>query len=249
MKKFLFGAAAALAIVAPGAALAQSGYAEVGYASTDVGGNDIDTWQFGGAAAWGGNGSMGFQLDGAYGSHEYGGVGAEADTYNLTGHIFGRNDNHMVGAFVGFGNTEFGGAFDYGYWTLGVEGAYYMARTTLSGVVAYSDSDDLDAQMTSADAALTHFVTDNFSIGGGLGFGDIEGGSEFTSYGVGGEFQFTGAPISIYGGYNVTDFDGSDVDVLSIGARWNFGGSLFDRDRNGASLVRNAGFARIGAVL
>lgn len=248
MKKILFGAAAVLAIAVPGAALAQSGFAEVGYSSTDISSTDLDSWHVGGAAAWGGNGSLGFQLDGAFGSHEYSGGGPEADTFNLTGHIFGRNDNHMVGAFVGYGNTDFSG-FDYGYWTLGVEGALYMSRTTLDGVIAYSDSDDLDAQMTTVDVGLTHFVTDNFSIGGGVGFGDIEGGSEFTSYGIGGEFQFTGAPISIFGGYDVTDFDGSDVDVLSIGARWNFGGTLLERDRSGASLSRNNGFARLGAVL
>lgn len=248
MKKFLYGAAAALAIASPGAAMAQSGYVEAGYSSTEVGSGDIDTWQFGGATAWGGDGSIGFQIDGSYGMHEYSGGGPEVDTYNLAGHIFTRNESSMLGAFVGLGNTEFGSSFDYGYWNIGAEGAYYMARTTLSGAITYSDSSDLDAQISSIDLGLTHFATDNFSIGGALGYADIEG-DDLTSFGVNAEYQFSSSPISIYGGYTTADFSGVDADMFTIGARWNFGGSLFDRDRSGASLTRNAGFARIGAIL
>ncbi len=249
MKKFLLGAAAALAIAAPGVASAQqSGYVDLGYTSTDAsGGGDIDTWTFGGATAWGGNGSLGFQIDGQYGSHDAGAF--DADTYNLGGHIFTRSDGGLIGGFVNFGSADFGGAFDYDYWTIGGEGAIYMTRTTLNGVISYSDSEDLDAQITALDVGATHFVTDNFSFGGNFAIGDIEGGSEFWSAGLGTEFQFSSAPISLFGGYTHTDFDGTDVDALTVGVRYNWGGSLFERDRSGASLTRNAGFGRLGAIL
>lgn len=247
MKKFLLGAVAALAISAPGVASAQSGYLDLGYSSSDAGANDIDTWAVGGAYSWSGNGSLGFQLDGVVGQHEYD-VGAEADTYNLGAHLFTRNESHLFGGFVGIGSTEFGGPFDYDYYTVGLEGAYYMSRTTLNGVLSYSNSDDLNADATMLDLGATHFVTDNFSINGGVGFGELAD-NDVTTYGVGAEYQFTGVPISLYGGYNSSDYDGSEVDVFSLGVRWNFGGSLLDRDRSGASLTRNAGFGRLGAVL
>jgi len=249
MKKLLLGAAAALAMAAPGVASAQSGFVDLGYATTDIsGGPEADTLALGGAYAWGGNGSLGFQVDGVFGSHEFDG-GGDVDTYNLGGHLFHRNESHMFGGFVGFGNTDFGGGAEYDYWTGGLEGAYYMSRTTLNGVLSYSDAEDLNTNITALDLGATHFVTDNFSFGGNLGFGQIDGGSDFTAFGVGAEYQFASFPISLYGGYNTTDFDGTDVDVLSLGVRWNFGGTLLERDRNGASLARNAGFGRLGPVL
>jgi len=248
MKKYLLGAAAALAIVAPGVASAQSGYVDLGYSTTEIGPNDIETTALGGAYTWGGDGTIGFQVDGVVGMHEYDG-GPDVDTYNLGFHAFARNTGHLIGGFVNFGGTDFGGGFDYDYYTLGAEGALYMSRTTLNGTLSWSDSEDLDSSLTALDLGITHFVTDNFSIGGNVGFGEIDGGSDFTTLGVGGEYQFASFPISLYGGYSTTDFDGTDADTLSLRVRYNFGGTLFDRDRSGASLTRNAGFGRLGGIL
>jgi len=248
MKKYLLGAAAALAIVAPGVASAQSGYVDLGFASTDAGTSDIDTTQIGGAYAWGGNGTVGFQIDGLIGTHEYD-AGGDVDTYNLGGHVFVRDTGHLIGGFVNFGSADFGGVFDYDYYTLGAEGAIYMSRTTLNGTLSWSDSSDLDTSLTALDLGLTHFVTDNFSIGGNVGFGEIDGGSDFTGFGIGGEYQFASFPVSLYGGWNTTDYDGFEADTLSLGVRYNFGGTLFDRDRSGASQSRNGGFGRLGGIL
>lgn len=247
MKKYLLGAAAALAIVAPGVATAQSGYVDLGFTAADSDAGDIDTTQIGGAYAWGGNGTVGFQIDGVIGTHEYD-AGGEVDTYNLGGHAFVRNESHLIGGFVNFGNTDFG-PFDYGYYTLGAEGAIYMSRTTLNGALSWSDSEDLDTSLTALDVGLTHFVTDNFSINANAGLGEIDGGSDFTGFGLGGEYQFATFPVSLYGGWNTTDYDGFEVDALSLGVRYNFGGTLFDRDRSGASQSRNGGFGRLGGIL
>lgn len=248
MKKYLLGAAAALAFVAPGVASAQSGHIDLGYGTTDISGGDIDSTTLGGAYSWGGNGTVGFQVDGNLGWHEFDG-GGDVDTYNFGGHAFVRDTGHLIGGFVNFGNTDFGGGFDYDYWTIGAEGAIYMNRTTIDGALSWSDSEDLDTSLTALDLGLTHFVTDNFSLGANVGFGEIDGGSDFTTLGVGAEYQFAAMPISLYGGYSTTDFDGSDADTLSVGVRYNFGGTLFDRDRSGASLTRNGGFGRLGGVL
>lgn len=247
MKKLLLGAAAALAIAAPSVASAQSGYVDLGYGTTDIGNNDIDTWTIGGAYAWGGNGSLGVQLDGVIGNSEYDG-GPDVDTYNFGGHLFTRNDQYLFGGFASLGNTDFGGGFDYDYYTVGLEGAYYVDRNTFNAVLSYSDSDDLNADATALDLGATHFLTDNFSFGGTVGFGELAD-NDFVSYGVGAEYQFASAPISLYGGYTKNDYDGFDADTLSVGVRWNFGGSLIERNRSGASLTRNAGFGRLGAIL
>lgn len=248
MKKFLLGAAAAVAIAAPGVASAQSGYADLSYSTTSISTStpDVDAWTVGGAYAWGGNGSLGFQLDGVVANHEYD-SGPDVDTYNVGGHLFTRNESHLFGGFIGLGGADFG-PFNYDYYSVGLEGAYYMSRTTLSGVLAYSDSDDLNSDATTLDVGLTHFVTDNFSFGGNVGFGEVAD-LDLISYGVNAEYQFSGAPISIFGGYNVNDYDSFDADTLSVGVRWNFGGTLFDRDRSGASLSRNTGLGRLGAIL
>jgi hypothetical protein len=54
---------------------------------------------------------------------------------------------------------------------------------------------------------------------------------------VGGEYEFAAVPVSIGAHYNHFEFDDADVDgnVWSVSLRYNFGGSLKDRDRNGAS--------------
>lgn len=252
MKKFLLGAAAALAIAVPGVASAQSGYVDLGYSSSegDVAGFDVegDGWTFGGATAWGGNGSLGGQFDATIGESE------DTSSWNIGGHLFTRDDNYLFGGFVNYGNTEPDGGPDSSAWTAGVEGQWYAGRNTFDWAISYSDAEDLDATFTGADVGLTHFVTDNFSFGGGLGFGNVDVAgfdSNTMTYGIGAEYQFASAPISIYGGWNhaeIDDFD-TQADTLSVGVRYNWGGSLLERNRSGASLARGGGIGRFGGLL
>lgn len=253
MKKFLLGAAAALAIAVPGVAAAQSGYVDLGYSSSegDVAGIDVegDGWTLGGATAWGGNGGLGGQFDATLGESE------DTSTWNIGGHLFTRSDSYLFGAFLNYGSVEPDGAGgDYNSWTGGIEGQWYADRTTFDWAVSYSDAEDLDATFTGADVGLTHFVTDNFSFGGGLGFGNVEVAgfdADTLNYGIGAEWQFASAPISIYGGWNhfdIDDFD-TEADTLSVGVRYNWGGSLLERNRNGASLARGGGIGRFGGLL
>lgn len=257
MKTYLLGAAAALAIAAPGVAAAQSGYVDLGYSNGEVEvgpfEDDADGWTVGGAAAWDGNGALGFQLDALLGNTDVDG-GGDIDTFNLGGHLFSRNSGHLIGGFVNIGEVDFGGGADFDYWTFGLEGQLYLSSTTLDGAVSYSDADDSNAELLAFDVGLTHFVSDNFSLGANFGFGSIEGGgpdTDVSTLGLGAEYQFASLPISVFGGYQHSELDDFDVesDALSIGIRYNFGGSLFDRNRSGASLSRGAGFGRYASVL
>ncbi|WP_395646065.1 porin [Terricaulis sp.] len=246
MKKYLLGAVALMAIVAPGVAAAQSAYVDLGYQNTDVdvaGTNaDGDSWSIGGAAAW-----QHFQLDGAVID------GDAATNWNLGGHVFNRTDAGLIGGFANWSTTDVDGAGDFDAWTIGAEGQLYLSRTTLNGALSYSDSEDLDANMTAIDLGLRHFVTDRFAIGANAGYGWIDAGAagdeNATTLGLDAEYQFNG-PVSIFGGYQRVDLDDADAsaDTFSIGVRYNLGGSLFDRDRSGAGLSRAAGLGRFGGL-
>ena len=255
MKKLLLGAVAALAVSAPGVASAQSGYVDLGYQSSegDVSGVDFegDGWTLGGAAAWGGDGSTGFQLDAGYAS------GDEDDAWNVGGHLFSRTEAGLMGAFANFGQTDFGTGDQADSWTLGLEAQAYLTRTTLDVGVSYSEVSDLDTTLFMGEAGVTHFVTDNFSIGGGIGFGTVETDqigsveSDIANFGVGAEWGFGTAPISIYGGWQHTelgDFE-TEIDTLSVGVRYNWGGNLFERNRSGAGLARSGSLGRFAGLL
>ncbi len=252
MKKYLLGAAAALAMVIPGVASAQqSGYVDLGYSNTDgdVAGVDFegDGWTLGGTTAWGGDGTVGVQLDAVYGDSE------DASSWAIGGHLFSRNEGYLIGGFANYGGIDVDGADSSDAWTVGVEGQAYLTRTTLDGALSYSESDDADASLTALDLGATHFVTDNFSFGGSLGFGNIEAfgaDADVISYGVGAEYQFAATPISVFGGWQHFDLDDYDTeaDTLNVGVRYNWGGSLFERNRSGASLARGSGLGRLAGL-
>lgn len=258
MKKFLLGAAAALAIAAPGVASAQSGYVDLGYQSSeaDVLGvsGEADGFTAGGAVAWGELGSVGVQLDGLVGRFEADEGGGDTETYNVGGHIFTRDGGHLIGGFANFGNVEGDAGAEFDYWTVGAEGAVYVDRTTFNGALSYSEGDDVESSMTALDLGVTHFFTDNLSLGGNAGFGNIDtavGDADAVSYGVSAEWQLAAAPISIFGGWQHAEIDDidSEADTLGVGVRYNFGGTLLERDRTGASLSRGGGLGRFGGLL
>ena len=247
MRSLIIGAAALLAVAAPGVAMAQTGYADASYSSASVdtgfGDNDSDGWNVGGAVAFDAY-SLGFQLDADVGSSDAD-VGGDSDTWNVGGHVFTRNDTFLVGGFVNAGNVDSDGG-DTDYWTVGAEGQYYLDRTTLDASLSYTEADDADLNVTAVDVGATYFVTDNFSVDGGVGFANLDGGgddADALSVGVGAEYQLASIPVSFFGGYAHTEIDDldTDSDTLNVGVRYNWGGTLFDRNRAGASLARKAG--------
>jgi|CXWL01.1.fsa_nt_gi hypothetical protein len=244
MQKTTFLGAAAIALMAATSAHAQSGFVGLSYQSSDD--TNIDTIALSGSVAAGAN----FQLDGRYASLEAsGGGGSSIDAWNVGGHLFSRGEQWLWGGYIGFNTLDVGGGFSVDDTTFALETQYFMARTTFSGALGYTTSDlfGADLKQTALDLELRHFVSDNFSIQGNVGFGNVDGGggsdADVSGYGIGAEAQLGSAPVSIYGGFQHAELDGgSGVDSIGIGARWNFGGSLFDRNRSGAGLNRPSNF-------
>jgi hypothetical protein len=97
-------------------------------------------------------------------------------------------------------------------------------------------------QVIHLDGEGRFFLTENLSVQGNLGYGDLDsdfGGTDYWTGGIGAEWLIPGAAVSINGGWQHLDADGFEVDSLGVGVRWNFGGgSLLERNRSGASLRR-----------
>lgn len=239
MRNWIIGAAALLAVAAPGVAAAQTGYVGAVYSSTDFDGaaDEIDSYGVEGAVAFAGSGSIVFELDAAVTDSD------EADTgYGVVGHVYGRNDDHLFGGFVGVAGSD-----DSEAYTAGLEAAKYFANWTLAGALAYVTDDDTDTDSYGVNVEGRFFVNDNFRINGALGWANVDAGAagdqDVVNYGLSGEYQFASFPISVGAGWQRADADAGDLDVLSIGVRYNFGGqTLRDRDRNGPSQATVAGF-------
>jgi hypothetical protein len=239
MRNWIIGAAAAFAVVAaPSVAAAQTGYVGANYASTDFGaGDEIDSYGVEGAVAFSGSGSIVFEVDAALTDSD------DADSgYGLLGHVYSRNDSHLFGGFVGIAGSD-----DSETYVAGLEAAKYFANWTLAGAVAYGNNDEADVDGYGVNVEGRLFVHDNLRLNGNIGWASTDSGTgdddDAMVYGVGGEYQFSAIPVSIALGYNTVDFDGGDVDTWSVALRYNWGGTLRDRDRNGASQASIVGIS------
>ena len=239
MRNWIIGAAAILAVAVPGVAAAQTGYVGATYSNVDIDGADnADAYGVEGAVAFAGSGSIVFEVDAALSDSD------DTDTgYGLTGHVYARNDDHLFGGFVGFADSDSNTT-----WTAGLEANKYFARWTLAGAIAYANNDDVNADGWGVAAEARVFPTDNFRLSGTVGWATIDNGGpggddDVTSVGVGGEYQFEAFPVSIALDYAHLDADGGDADTVGVALRYNWGGTLFDRDRRGASQARIAGLA------
>ncbi|MEQ1811508.1 MAG: porin, partial [Terricaulis sp.] len=120
---------------------------------------------------------------------------------------------------------------------------------TLAGAVFYGNNDDNDVDGYGVNVEARAFINDNFRVNGNVGYASIDAGAgnddDVMIYGVGGEYQLASYPISFTAGYQTADFDGGDVDTWTVGVRYNWGGTLRDRDRSGAS---QASLTNVAAV-
>jgi len=237
MRNWIIGAAAILALAVPGVAAAQTGYVGAQFGNVDTDGGDDDFYGVEGAVAFAGSGSIVFEVDAGYTDFDEGDEG-----YGLVGHVYGRNDDHLFGAFVGISSGN-----DSETYIVGLEANKYFANWTLAGAVAYANNDDADVDGFGVNAEARYFINDNFRLDGSIGWANLDNGAgddeDGFAYGVGGEYQFASVPVSITAGYGTVDFDGGDADTWSIGLRYNWGGTLRDRDRNGASQASLVGIA------
>lgn len=242
MRKLLIAAAAIFAVAAPGVAAAQTGYVGAVYANTDIDGfGDSDAYGVEGAVLFDTGNGLNFELDAAVlDSDDTDAAGA------LAAHLFSRNDRYLFGGFVAVADSD-----DSTTWEVGVEANKYYDRWTLAGAVSYADNDDANVDGVGANVQARFFPHDNLRLQANLGYANLDGpggDADGWIYGVGAEYQFAAVPISIGAAYARTDFDdaGVEADTIGVTVRYNWGGTLFDRDRSGAS---QAGLSALGSAL
>jgi len=247
---FLASAAAAVLLAAPAFAQDAIGSVGVTYAnpSIDFGpaDADADVWTVDGAVALPA-GAWTVTLNGdidyakAYGEDDTTGAAAAHLTTMVAGDV--RAGGFVAANGIGSGDTV---------WTVGAEAQKYLAGSTLTGLVAYTDADDLGAKVWTVGGDAAFYVMPNLRLNAGVSYNNVDtdfGDADAWTYGVGGEYEFTGTPFSISAGYTRADIGDIDVDVdtWSLGLRYSFGGGLQARDRAGANLGVAAITSALGA--
>lgn len=241
MKTKLFAAAAVLAFAVSAPAFAQ----QVGSVGAAVNYTDVDT------NLASGNGSS-VKIDGSVAIPT-----ASNWTVTLNGDV-SISDNDLSDETVASGavhlTTKIGDSWRVGgftalsrpsndtLWAVGGEAHKYLDKVTLSGLAAYGQSNDLDADLYAVRGEARYFVTDDFRIDGGLGYSKIDALVEADAWdaSLGGEYKFANTGWSTFGKYTHTESeDLADLksDAVKIGVRYTFGGSLKARDRAGADLI------------
>lgn len=240
-KTALLAAAAALFAATP--ALAQSG-GHIGGSFTQTE-DETETWQVDGAFG-GASGSIGYQIDAGLGQIE-----GDANTQAIAGHLYWNGGGWRVGGVVAFTNfddevdeTSYGieGSFDAGANAVFV-GSYTVGETFVGQ----------DADTWNADIGLNYYFTDNLRVGGTIGTGNLEAtgaDADTSTFGLNAEWQPWTTPVSFTFGWQSFEIDVSDeaVDSFSIGARWNFGGTLRERDNATPFDTDTAYYQRLFAV-
>lgn len=247
MRTWIIGAAAMLALAVPGVAAAQAtGYVGASYSSTDTSGagGSVDSYGVDGAVAFAGSSSISFEVDAAWATTDDN--NNNDDATRIAGHVYARNDSHLVGGFVGVADSD---ATDT-TWFAGVEGALYYDHLTVGGSIAYANNDNNNVDGWGVQADVRYFPMDNFRLGANVGWASIDysgpgGNDDAWLAGVDGEYQFSSMPISIGLGYEHAELNDTnfDSDSWTVRLRYNWGGSLYDRDRHGASQADQVGFA------
>lgn len=234
---FLASAAAAALFAAP--ALAQDAIGSVGLTysnpSIEIAGDDFDAdvWTVDGTVAipannWTVTFNGAIDYAKAYGEDDTTGAAAAHLTTMVAGDV--RVGGFVAGNGIGSGDTVY---------TVGAEAQKYLAGSTLTGVVAYTSADDLDADIWTIGGDAAFYVMPNLRLNAGVNYNNVDaqfGDIDAWTYGVGGEYEFTGTPFSVAAGYTRADIDSIDVDTWSLGLRYSFGGGLQARDRAGAGL-------------
>ena len=129
-------------------------------------------------------------------------------------------------------------------WAVGAEASKYLSNVTLNGLVAYGQSNDLDADLYAVRGEARYFVSDDFRLDAGAGYSKLDGDSaneaDVWDVNVGGEYKFANTGWSTFGKFTHTEAeDLADLksDAVKVGFRYTFGGSLKARDAAGADLI------------
>jgi hypothetical protein len=244
MRKIFLASASIAAGLMGGQALAQSGYVGAAYSSVEVDSSGVsadgDAWGIEGSANFSNGPGIGFALDAAFSDSD------ESDSVvGGTGHLFYRGDSSLFGGFIGVTDSD-----STSSWYAGGEAQAYMSAATLGAAITYVTNDDVDVDGWGLNGAARFYPIPNLGLGGNLGWFTLDAGgadADAVTYGLNAEYQLSAAPISFLAGYS--RFDSGDVDLeadaWTVGVRYNWGGTLKERDQGGGSL---AGLSGAGAL-
>lgn len=245
MKTKLFATAALIAVAVSAPAFAQNINGNVGSVGAAVNYTDLNT-RLGGNDGTSAviDGSVAIPLQGAWTVTANGDVSISdndlsdetvaSGAVHLTTKI---GDTARVGAFTALSRPS-----NDTLWAVGAEAQKYLDKVTLTGLVAYGQSNDLDADLYSVRGEARYFVSDNFRLNAGAGWSRIDTNvnADLWDVNAGGEYKFANSGWSTFAKY--THAESKDLaklnsDAVRIGVRYTFGGSLKDRDRAGADLA------------
>lgn len=240
MKTQLFAAAAVLAVAVSAPAFAQN----IGSVGAAVDYNNVDT-SFGDAEG------TSVVIDGS--------VAIPTGSWTITGAAdvsIADNDlsQNTVAAGAVHATTVVGNGLRIGgftalsrpsndtLWAVGGEAQKYLGNVTLTGLAAYGQSNDLDADLWTVRAGANYFVSDDFRLDAGLGWSNVDGlvDADIWDINVGGEYKFANTGWSTFAKYTHSEADDlADLksDAVKVGLRYTFGGSLKARNAAGADLA------------
>lgn len=146
-------------------------------------------------------------------------------------------DSARIGAFAALSRPS-----NDTLWAVGAEAQKYFDKVTLTGLAAYGQSNDLDADLYTVRGEARYFVSDNIRLNAGAGWSRIDTNvnADLWDVNAGGEYKFANSGWSTFAKY--THAESKDLaklnsDAVRVGFRYTFGGSLKDRDRAGADLA------------
>ena len=217
-------------------AMAQTGHAGVTYTSNDE--TDVDVWGVEGAATFAFSENIGAQVDGNIGSYDDGDDNHLG--WRVNGHLFYDIGALRVGGLFGTSTVDFDG-IEPKATHFGAEGQYDFGRFVLGASAIWGDADGIispSLDYDNIDLNADFYVTDNFVLGGTYGFGSLDNGVgevDTTNYSLDAEYQFSSTPISLIASWQHWELDDIPVESegFTIGARWNWGGTIKERDGAG----------------
>lgn len=233
MKMHYLAAAAAtvltLAVAAPAAAQVGEVNINTGIYRSDITGDDEKVWGLGGSYASGGDGGIGFSIEGLYADAS----DADVSFWGAAGSLFSRNDMRAFGGTVTYISQDFGGPSDYDLWDGSLFAQIFQDNFTGTGRVFIGQVDGGFSNLEYRGVALDgdFFIHENAAVNLGIDFIDAEGGDGEFGGNIGLEWKRMNGPL---GAFVEGSFSG-DVTYLQVGVRGTLGGvTLRDRSRLGA---------------
>ncbi len=259
MKTILLGAAALAAISLASAANAQTfstGYVGGSYTTVNTGDskahtNDAQIFAVRGVASFELAKNLETQLDGDVAAVDFGiPAYSNVTTWGPTAHVFLDKDGNKIGAFVGYEDAGNDSVTAYGLEARMASGPFTFGATAGFGSLN-APGTTYNNDLRTYRGQVSYFVNENLRI-------DVSGDSfrvsnnnrfskgSLTVFGIGGEFQPMGFPVSLTAGVEQSSVSGHTYDAYTVGVRKSFGGTLKDRDRKSSpfdSVAQNYGGA------